>query len=176
MWIDAIRICKDYLPSLLPSLQAEYSRSNHNIEASSDLETILSRANEWTIAGQYKQAIDCLLQVTTDIAEPEIVKRALLRAADMVNKYLIDQKAIEVTKILAPKLLQIQENTAAAQLYLNNDMIKEAIDSFIVCEDWTRARKIARELEPAFESYVETRYKDRLKKEGNVEQLADIGM
>lgn len=176
MWVDALRVCKDYLPSLLSSLQAEYSRANYNNEGSNDLESLLSRANEWTIAGQYKQAIDCLLQVNNDNADASIVKRALLRAAELVNKFLVDHQALEVTKSLAPRLLQIGENTTAAQLYLSCDMMKEAIDSFIICEDWARARKIARELEPAYESYVETKYKDSLKKEGNVEQLADIGI
>lgn len=175
MWVDALRVCKDYLPSMLSSLQAEYTRSNHNMESGSDLESLLARANEWTIAGQYKQAIDCLLQINENIADASIVKRALLRAAELVNKFLVDHQALEVTKVLAPRLLQIQENTTAAQLFLSSDMMKEAIDSFIMCEDWTRARKVARELEPAYESYVESKYKESLKKEGNVEQLADIG-
>ncbi|KRT79958.1 Anaphase-promoting complex subunit 3 protein, partial [Oryctes borbonicus] len=76
MWVEALRVCRDYLPALLPSLQAEYSNSTHNKTSAMDLETLLSRANEWALAGQHKQAIDCLLQVNTNIAEPSIVRRA----------------------------------------------------------------------------------------------------
>lgn len=36
----------------------------------------------------------------------------------------------------------------AAQLYLGVDMIKEAIDALIAIEEWQKALKIARELEP----------------------------
>lgn len=53
--------------------------------------------------------------------------------------------------------------------------MKEAIDTFILAEDWTKARKLAKELEPAYESYIESRYKDRLLTDGNIEQLADVG-
>lgn len=68
-----------------------------------NIETLLSRANEWALAGQHKQAVDCLLQVNTSITEPSIVKRALLRAADMVNKFLFGDEALEVIKVLGPR-------------------------------------------------------------------------
>lgn len=71
--------------------------------------------------------------------------------------------------------MEIGESNAAAQLYLSVDLVKEAIDCLVAVEEWTKARKLAKELGPSFESYVESKYKDRLLKEGNVEQLADIG-
>lgn len=64
----------------------------------------------------------------------------------------------------------------AAQLYVNVDLMREALDVFVSAEDWIRARKLAKELEPAYEEYIEKKYKDRLLSEGNVEQLADVGM
>jgi len=67
------------------------------------------------------------------------------------------------------------EHAAAAQLYISMELMKEAIDTFIAAEDWSKARKVAKELEPAYESYVESKYKDRLLKKGDVEQLADVG-
>ncbi|CAG9856074.1 unnamed protein product [Phyllotreta striolata] len=174
MWIDALRVCKDYLPHLYPSVQAEYSSSHHNQMTDASIETLLSRANEWALAGQHKQAVDCLLQVNNNITEPSIVKRALLRAADMANKFLFGEEAVEVVKALGPRLVEIGEYRVAAQLYVSVEMMKEAIDAFVVAEDWGKARKIAKELDPAFESYVEGKYKDRLLKKGDVEQLADV--
>ncbi|XP_060519882.1 intraflagellar transport protein 172 homolog [Cylas formicarius] len=176
MWIDAMRVCKDYLPHLYPSLQSEYSISHHNQTTDVNIETLLSRANEWALAGQHRQAIDCLLQVNRGIADASIVKRALLRAADMTNKFLFGQEAADVTKVLAPRLIEIGENAVAAQLYIGAEMMKEAIDSFVTAEDWTRARKVAKEFDPAYESYVESKYKDRLLKKGDVEQLADVDL
>lgn len=179
MWMDALRVCKEYAPSLLTSVQSEYARAEptgSSAVPAADLETLLTRANEWVAAGQHARAVDCLLQVNSEVAELDVERRALLRAAELVNKHLPDDQALEVTKRLAPRLLKLGENTTAAQLYLNSDLLKEAIDSFIQCEDWTRARKIARELEPAYENYVESKYKERLRSEGDVEQLADIDL
>ncbi|CAG9816108.1 unnamed protein product [Phaedon cochleariae] len=174
MWIDALRVCKDYLPHLYPAMQAEYGGSHHHRTADVDIETLLSRANEWALAGQHKQAVDCLLQVNDGMTEPAIVKRALLRAADVVNKFLFGEEALEVIRVLSPRLVDIGEYSVAAQLYVSMEMMKEAIDTFIIAEEWNKARKVAKELEPAYESYVESKYKDRLLKKGDVEQLADV--
>lgn len=107
MWVDAIRVCKDYLPSLLPSLQAEYTSSNYNKSTDVSLEALLTQANEWAVAGQHRQAIDCLMQVNNNIAEPAVVRRALIRAADMLNKFLYDQEALETIKILGPRYINL---------------------------------------------------------------------
>jgi len=45
-------------------------------------------------------------------------------------------------------LLSIQQHTLAAQVYLGVDMIKEAIDTFIHAEEWNKAKRVAKELEP----------------------------
>lgn len=103
MWVDALRVCRDYLPNLYPSLQAEYSSSGFNKSSDVTIEFLLSRANEWALAGQHVHAIECLLQVNDSIADPSIVKRALLRAADTVNKFLFGDEASSVIKILAPR-------------------------------------------------------------------------
>lgn len=39
----------------------------------------------------------------------------------------------------------------AAELYLNVDLIKEAIDVFIEGEEWNKAKRVAKELEPRFQ-------------------------
>lgn len=73
------------------------------------------------------------------------------------------------------RLIEMGEDIVAAQLYISMEMTKEAIDTFIKAKEWGKARKVAKEMEPAFESYVESKYKDRLLKKGDVEQLADVG-
>ncbi|KAK4876609.1 hypothetical protein RN001_009115 [Aquatica leii] len=174
MWVDALRVCKDYLPSLLPSLQTEYMSNNYNKNTDVSLEALLTQANEWAVAGQHRQAIDCLLQVNNNNADSSVVKRALLRAADMLNKFLYEQEALDITRVLGPRLIEIGEQEAAAQLYINCDLMKEALDCFVLTEDWEKAKKLAKQLDPAYENYIESKYKERLLQEGNVEQLADI--
>lgn len=36
----------------------------------------------------------------------------------------------------------------AAELYLNLDLVKEAIDAFIEGEEWNKAKRVAKELDP----------------------------
>lgn len=36
----------------------------------------------------------------------------------------------------------------AAELYLNLDLIREAIDAFIEGEEWNKAKRVAKELDP----------------------------
>ncbi len=50
-------------------------------------------------------------------------------------------------------------------------MIKEAIDAFIAGEEWNKAKKVAKELEPRYEEYVDTKYKESLKTQGKAEAV-----
>lgn len=38
----------------------------------------------------------------------------------------------------------------AAELYLNLDLIQEAIDAFIEGEEWSKAKRVAKELDPRY--------------------------
>ena len=51
---------------------------------------------------------------------------------------------------------------------------REAIDAFVACQEWAKAKKVARELEPKLESYVDARYKEHLKNEGSAEALVGV--
>ena len=62
----------------------------------------------------------------------------------------------------------------AAEMYMQVDMIKEAIDAFIEGEEWNKAKKVAKELEPRYESYVDEKYKEYLKSQGKVDALATV--
>lgn len=174
MWVDALRICRDYLPHLLPAIQEEYSASKFSNGESSNVEEILEKANDFIQAGQHKQAIYTLLEINNNITDSSVVRRALLKAADMVNKFLYGQEAVEAVTVLCPRLIEIEEHGIAAHLYISIEKIKEAINCFIANEDWNRARKLAKEVEPSYLSYIEAKYKERLMKEGNLEQLADV--
>lgn len=63
MWVDALRVCREYLPSHLPALQAEYDREVGS-KGSRDVVSVLAQAREWEQSGEYKTAVDCLLKVT----------------------------------------------------------------------------------------------------------------
>ena len=71
-----------------------------------------------------------------------------LQAAEIALKMLSHDKATKVVEIVGPRLVEIKKYTPAAELYLQVDMIKEAIDAFIEGEEWNKAKKVAKELEP----------------------------
>lgn len=50
--------------------------------------------------------------------------------------------------LTGPRLIEIRQHSLAAQTYLAVDLIREAIDTFIMAEEWNKAKKVAREFEP----------------------------
>ena len=74
--------------------------------------------------------------------------------------------------IIVTLIFIITSLSQAAEMYLRIDMIKEAIDAFIAGEEWNKAKKVAKELEPRYEEYVDNKYKDFLKNQGKAEAVS----
>lgn len=54
--------------------------------------------------------------------------------------------------------------------------MKEALDTLVTAEEWTKAKQLAKELNPTYVNYVENKQKEKLTKQGNAEHLFDIGL
>ena len=50
--------------------------------------------------------------------------------------------------MVAGRLQEIRRHGEAAEWYLRVDMVKEAIDAFMAAEEWSKAKKVAKEYEP----------------------------
>lgn len=175
MWNEAIRIAREYVPSALPDLQRQQARSNRaSATTTVDSRELLHHASEYARNEEFRKATDCLLQINSGNADQPSVERALIRAAEICNQFLEGQDAMEVARELGPRLIELNQIAPAAQLYLAAEMPKEAVNVFIQTENWTKARRLAKEIDPEMVTYVETQQKNRLRMEGNVEQLADI--
>ena len=72
------------------------------------------------------------------------------------------------------QLRELEQYSAAAQLYLSVDSIRDAIDALIEGADWTKALKISHELDASYAPQVETAYRDWLTSQGKAEELADV--
>ncbi|TRY86956.1 hypothetical protein DNTS_000647 [Danionella cerebrum] len=168
MWSDAMRICKDYLPSKLSILQKEYeSEGNWGVEG------MVAQAREWEQTGEYARAVDCYLKVK-DSSNIELQMKCWMKAAELAIKFLSQDKAVDVSQIVGPRLIQLRKYNEAAELYLNLDLIKNAIDAFIEGEEWNKAKRVAKELDPRLEEYVDRRYKEHLKNQGKVDSLVGV--
>ncbi|XP_063277854.1 intraflagellar transport protein 172 homolog isoform X3 [Prinia subflava] len=172
MWSEALRICKEYVPGRLGELQEECAREAGK-KGSSGSEGLLEQAREWEQAGEYARAVDCYLKVQ-DASNSVLVEKCLLKAAELAVKFLGQSRSVEVTRTVAPQLVAMKKYSMAAELYLNLDLIREAIDALIEGEEWSKAKHIAKEFDPRSEEYVDQRYKEYLKKQGKVDSLVGI--
>ncbi|NWI06050.1 IF172 protein, partial [Tichodroma muraria] len=172
MWSEALRICKEYMPSRLGELQEERGREAGK-KGFSGTEGLLEQAREWEQSGEYARAVDCYLKVQ-DPSNSVLVEKCLLKAAELAVKFLDRSQSMEVTRTVAPQLVAMKKYSMAAELYLNVDLIREAIDAFIEGEEWGKAKHMAREFDPRSEEYVDQRYKEYLKKQGKVDSLVGI--
>ncbi|KAG1963505.1 intraflagellar transport protein [Pimephales promelas] len=168
MWTDAMRICKDYLPSKLSVLQKEYES-----EGNWGVESMVEQAQEWEQTGEYTRAVDCYLKVK-DSSNMDLLLKCWMKAAELAIKFLSHDKAVDISQVVGPRLIQLRKYSEAAELYLNLDLIKNAIDAFIEGEEWNKAKRVAKELDPRLEEYVDRRYKDHLKNQGKVDSLVGV--
>lgn len=174
MWNDAIRIAREYVPSAMTEVQRLQAKAKSGT-TSGDSRELLSQAAEYARREEFRKAIDCLLMINSSNADQANVERAMLRAAEICNQFLDGMDAVVVARELGPRLFELNQIGPAAQLYLAAELPKEAVDVFVKSENWGKARRLAKEIDPNLVSYVESQQKSRLRMEGNVEQLADIG-
>ncbi|XP_030838935.1 intraflagellar transport protein 172 homolog isoform X2 [Strongylocentrotus purpuratus] len=174
MWQDALRVCKEYIPHKLQQLQDEYDREvlNKGTRGSNNL---VQQGKEWEASAEYARAVDCYLKLTPQLTtDTDLLAQCWNKAAELAMKFMDSSKALDVTKVVCPRLAEINKHNMAAELYLSLDLIKEAIDTLMDGGEWARAQKVAKELEPRYERYVDDKYKEFLKSEGRAESLATV--
>ncbi|XP_062858050.1 intraflagellar transport protein 172 homolog isoform X2 [Trichomycterus rosablanca] len=172
MWSDAMRICKEYLPHKLGLLQEEYEREATG-KGIRGLESMVEQAREWEQMGEYSQAVECYLKVK-DSTNVALLEKCWIKAAELAIKFLKREKAVNVVQTVGRHLVQLRKYITAAELYLNLDLIKEAVDAFLEGEEWNKAKRVAKELDPRLEEYVDQCYKEHLKNHGKVESLVGV--
>ncbi|XP_059516265.1 intraflagellar transport protein 172 homolog [Myotis daubentonii] len=172
LWSDALRICKDYMPGQLEALQEEYEREATK-KGARGMEGLVEQARQWEQAGEHSLAVDCYLKVR-DTGSSGLVEKCWMKAAELSIKFLPPQRSLEVVRAIGPQLIGIGKHSAAAELYLNLDLVKEAIDAFMEGEEWNKAKRVAKELDPRYEDYVDQHYKDFLKNQGKVDSLVGV--
>ncbi|CAH8560325.1 unnamed protein product [Schistosoma turkestanicum] len=155
--------------------------------------TYILQARNYESHGEYLRAIENYLKITpntnsvdnnnnqntTDsmMKQPltlELCERAWMHAVNLAVKFLPPESSAKVTELVASRLISFQRYTLAGELFLSIDKIQKAVDAFIAGENWSKAKGVARELEPRLESYVEAKYREALKMSGQAETLASV--
>ncbi|CAH8497562.1 unnamed protein product [Dicrocoelium dendriticum] len=154
-------------------------------EAAHLANTNFLQARELEARGEYLRAVEFYLKLQPEsgTAEDEdtqipseICQHAWLHAANLAVKFLPSESAAKVAELVASRLASIKSYSLAGELLLSVDKVQKAVDAFIAGEEWSKARRVARELEPRLESYVEAKYKEALKSTGQAEMLVGIDM
>ncbi|CAG5120000.1 unnamed protein product, partial [Candidula unifasciata] len=136
-------------------------------------EAIVRQAREWETSGEHQRAVECYLKVTPDmVADTKIVEKCLMKAGDIAIKFLDNTKAQMIVQAIGPRLAEIKCHSTAAEMYLSMDMGQEAIDMLISAGDWNKAKKVAKEMEPRLETYVDEKYKEFCRDQGKAEDRA----
>uniref|UniRef100_A0A3Q2XZS2 Intraflagellar transport protein 172 homolog n=1 Tax=Hippocampus comes TaxID=109280 RepID=A0A3Q2XZS2_HIPCM len=172
MWSDAMRICKEYLPNKLSFLQEEYEKEATK-KGMRGVQGLLEQAREWEQSGEYSRAVECYLKVKDD-PNAALMEKCWIKAAELSIKFLGEERAVKVVQVVGPRLAQLRKYNTAAEQYLHVGQIKDAIDVLMEGEEWSKAKRVAKELEPRYESYVDQKYKEHLKNQGKVDSLVGV--
>ncbi|XP_068609645.1 intraflagellar transport protein 172 homolog [Brachionichthys hirsutus] len=172
MWVDAMRVCKAYLPSKLSVLQTQYEKET-SAKGEGGVNVLLRQARDWERSQEYLKAVECYLKVKDD-SDPAQMMKCWMKAAEISTKFLSEDESLEVIKVVAPRLKQLGNHKGAADLYLYVDLYKEAIDVFIEAGEWNQAKSISSRLEPSYTSYVDRLYKEHLQSKGNADALVSV--
>ncbi|XP_059491021.1 intraflagellar transport protein 172 homolog [Neocloeon triangulifer] len=176
-WMEALRVCREHLPAKLGTLEAQYKRETGHRGRGGGGEgaTVLAEARKLEEAGQQQRAIDLLLRVSPkNCNDPTAIAKAWVRAVELVIKYAGEDEARKIAKNYGSQLVEIGQHAAAAQILLSADLVQEAVEVLMAAGEWNKARKIAQQLEPSLEKFVEKGYKSWLKSQGQTDQLADM--
>lgn len=175
-WQDVLRVAKEYLPNRLAALQDEYDHyvtKTQGVNAAS----LIAQARDWELQGEFSRSVDCYFKITLAMVnEPAKLVALWNKASELAVKFLDEDKAVVLVRNAARQLREIGQAAAAAQLYLSVDSVRDAVDILMEARDWTRARKIAQELEPDYYPRVESAYREWLRAEGKADQLADVDL
>ncbi|XP_071962115.1 intraflagellar transport protein 172 homolog [Antedon mediterranea] len=171
---DCLRVCKEYVPHMLQQLQEEFDSEALNPELGG-VEILISQAREWEGAGEYARAVDCYCKVTPKHTnDTKLLENCWSKAVGIAMKFIDKSRALSVVKQVGPQLAGIEKYNTAAELYLQLDLIKEAIDVLLDGQEWVKAKKVAKELEPRYEKYVDSRYKEFLKEKNDPDSMMDL--
>ncbi|CUT99105.1 intraflagellar transport protein 172 [Echinococcus multilocularis] len=172
------------------------ARRSHGLatcaQSSGSTYPLIVTARQLEASGEYLKAVEHYLKVTPDLLSEteggggegesaatlahsvETCENLWVHAANLATKFLTPENSAQVTELVATRLARLQRYSTAGELLLSIDRFEDAVNVFVAGEEWEKARKIAKDLEPQLKSYVESKYKESLKNRGQAEELAGV--
>uniref|UniRef100_A0A0K0EBD8 Intraflagellar transport protein 172 homolog n=1 Tax=Strongyloides stercoralis TaxID=6248 RepID=A0A0K0EBD8_STRER len=174
MWEDALRIANDYLPLQLNDIQKEYD----NVQLKSGgkgVASYVAQAKDYEMNEDYLNAVNTLLKIKPPITENEdVIVTALKKAADITLKFITTGNRNSILNDIVKQLDLYGLYLDEGEIYLLWNKPKEAIEALIKGKEYSKAKRIAVEMLPEMEDYVEDEYKKYLTNAGNINELISI--
>ncbi|KAL7308007.1 hypothetical protein TKK_0000095 [Trichogramma kaykai] len=168
MWSEAMRVCREYLPSQEAGLRRELAQLTSSDGQSGNAEDVLEEARRWLEAGELRTSLEVLLR------DPRAPRAALVQAAELLLHRAEPELAAQMGGDVGSRLSAAGEYGLAAQVFLQADRIKDAVNALAALGDWAKAKRVVRELGPDLELYLEDLYKEAMIKDGQVENLVRL--
>lgn len=118
MWSEALRVCREYLPSQQENLRRELGQISASLVGANAFE----EARKWLEVGEVRAALDIL------ILDPQAPRSSLIKAADILLHQADSETVAQIGGDLGSRLFAIGEYAVAAQvaiLQLNILQIKD---------------------------------------------------
>uniref|UniRef100_A0A7E4USX7 WD_REPEATS_REGION domain-containing protein n=1 Tax=Panagrellus redivivus TaxID=6233 RepID=A0A7E4USX7_PANRE len=174
-WPDVLRIAKEYKPDQLEELQNQFDDYQLKTGAKG-AQSYMAQGRDWEAQGDFRRAIETYLKVEEPATnDPNLIAEAHRRAGELVAKNMADQEAgAALLEQIGERLVELGEGRDAGELLLLGNRPKAAIRALVSCMEWAKAKRIASELEPDMEAYVDEAYRDFLKNQGRIGDLIDV--
>lgn len=75
-----------------------------------------------------------------------------LQAVDLAVKF-VPGRAVDIAALVCDRMANMGQFVSAGELMLSVEMVKEALDMFMSGEAWDRARDIARNVAPRYNTF-----------------------
>lgn len=76
----------------------------------SQVDALLGQAREWEESGNFSRAVETYLRISdSHTNDVDILEKSWSKAAELALKFLGDSKAIEIARLVGPRLIEIQK-------------------------------------------------------------------
>lgn len=116
MWSEAMRVCREYLPSQEAALRRELGQRSGQLDSGSGAATgsvLLEEARRWLEVGEVRAALEILLR------EQRAPKPVLMQAADVLLHRAEPELAAQLGPDLGARLVAAGEQALAAQVCIS---------------------------------------------------------
>ena len=140
MWEDALRVAKTHAPHLMQAINQRRAGKEMSVEE------LLASAKEYESSKEYSKAIDMYLQVNQNnyenIDQLEVIWDRAINLAFTYDK----ERALSILKEVGKRLEGLKRWEVAGELYENGGLLENAINCYINCKLFDKAKNVASEI------------------------------